>query len=116
MFFIVVSQVQGVLHSFLTSAEVQKALGKFSKVLHGDAECWNQNPLLDKLPPGNPTVDFLPPPPPSSPELEMAFGGIGAVFEATLDKLNGSVLGMLEEFDEDCHRIEVISNVHMTDS
>ena len=92
------------MHSYLTSAEVRNALGKFASVLHGNAECWKQNPLLERPPPQ--IVDFSPPPP-SSPDVEWAFGRVGDVLEATLDKLRETVLGMLDELDEDCRRIEV---------
>ena len=96
------------MHSYLTSAEVRNALGKFASVLHGNAECWKQNPLLERPPP--PIVDFsLPPPPPSSLELELAFGRVGEVLDATHEKLKETVLRMLEELDVDCRRIEVSS-------
>ena len=108
-------QVQGALHSYLSSAEVRNALGNFASVLHGNAECWKQNPLLERPPPGDPSVEFSLPPP-STPELETAFGRVGEVLEATLDKLKETVLGMLEELDMDCRRIEVSSIVHLTDS
>ena len=66
------------------------------------------NPLLERPPP--PIVDFsLPPPPPSSLELELAFGRVGEVLDATHEKLKETVLRMLEELDVDCRRIEVSS-------
>ena len=100
------------LHSYLASAEVRNALGKFASVLHGDADCWKQNPLLERPPPDadDQSVDFLLPPP-SSPELELAFGRVGEVLEATLDKLKETVLAMLEELVVDCRRIEVGSHL-----
>ena len=81
-------------------------------MLHGNAECWNPNPLLERPP--TPIVSL--PPPPSSLNLELAFGRVGEVLEATLDKLKETVLGMLGELDMDCRRIEVSSIVHLTDS
>ena len=95
-------QVQGAVHSYLTSAEVRNALGKVASVLHGNAECWKQNPLLERPP----TADLSLPPPPSSRELELAFGTVGEVVEATLEKLKATVLGMLVELKVDCRRIE----------
>ena len=104
----VLLQVRGALHSYLASAEVRNALGKFASVLHGNAECWRQNPLLERpLPdPGDPIVDYSLPPP-STPELESAFGSVGQILESTLNKLKETVLGMLEELGEDCRKIEV---------
>ena len=93
------------MHSYLTSAEVRNALGKFASVLHGNAECWNPNPLLERPP--TPIVSL--PPPPSSLELELAFGRVVEVLESTIEKLKETVLRMLEELDVDCRRIEVSS-------
>ena len=89
-------------------------MGKFASVLYGDVECWKQNPLLERPPPGpgDPIVELLLPPPPSTPELELAFGMVGQVLETTLDKLKETVLGMLEELHVDCRKIEVGSIVH----
>ena len=103
----VLLQVQGALHSYLSSAEVRNALGKFASVLHGNAECWNPNPLLE-----TPLIVSLPPPP-SSLDLELAFGRVGEVLEATIEKLKETVFGMLEELDVDCRRIEVSSILHL---
>ena len=78
-------------------------------MLHGNAECWNPNPLLERPP--TPIVSL--PPPPSSLKLELAFGRVGEVLEATIAKLKETVFGMLEELDVDCRRIEVSSILHL---